>query len=412
MNVLKGQKIDVTKNKSITDIDVFLGWSSANKEISLDSAAFLLSEQDRCEKEENFIFYGNPFSPGAAVSHSTIKQADNEKITISLPKLQPDIKKIAFTLTIYEGEKLGHQFGQVMNMYLRIVDRSLNQELLRYEFGADLSRETAIVVAELYLYKGEWRFNAIGSGFFGGLAALCKNYGLDVEEEPPHSNEDSLLSRRKKIVQAAFEKKKLHGVIARVGLVLDISGSMRSLYQNGAVQEVVDRILAVASKFDDNQTLDVWIYDNEFSRLLSVKENEIENYVQKHILNNDTIHKFGRNNEPLVMEDVIRKYTKEEPSEHPAFIVFINDGGVVKPTKKVIIDASVLPIFWQFIGIGNSEFELLQKLDEMEGRFVDNANFFHLNDISDISDELLYDELLNEFPEWLQAAKAKGIISI
>ncbi|WP_243767394.1 vWA domain-containing protein [Paenibacillus agricola] len=221
-----------------------------------------------------------------------------------------------------------------------------------------------------------------------------------------------MLSRRKKIVQAAFEKKKLHGVIARVGLVLDISGSMRSLYQNGAVQEVVDRILAVASKFDDNQTLDVWIYDNEFSRLLSVKENEIENYVQKHILNNDTIHKFGRNNEPLVMEDVIRKYTKEEPSEHPAFIVFINDGGVVKPTKKVIIDASVLPIFWQFIGIGNSEFELLQKLDEMEGRFVDNANFFHLNDISDISDELLYDELLNEFPEWLQAAKAKGIISI
>jgi stress response protein SCP2 len=409
MNVLKGQKVDVTKDRSLVDIDVFLGWSSKNKEMGLDCAAFLLSERDHCEKEENFIFYGNPFSPGSAVSHSTINQADNEKITISIPKLQGEVKKIAFTLTIYEGEKLGHQFGQVTNMYIRIVDRSNNQELLRYEFGSDLTRETAIVVAELYLYKGEWRFNAIGSGFFGGLAALCKNYGLDVEEEAPVATASDL-SPRKKIVQAAFEKKKLNGVVARVGLVLDISGSMRNLYHDGTVQGVVDRILAVASKFDDNQTLDVWIYDNEFSRLPSVKENEIENYVLKHILNNDAVHKFGRNNEPLVMEDIIRKYTKEEPSTHPAFIVFINDGGVVKPTKKVIVDSSTLPIFWQFVGIGNSDFELLRKLDEMEGRFVDNANFFHLDDISATSDELLYDDLLNEFPEWLQVVKNKGIV--
>ncbi|MEK3722899.1 vWA domain-containing protein [Paenibacillus sp. FSL H8-0034] len=218
------------------------------------------------------------------------------------------------------------------------------------------------------------------------------------------------MSPRKKIVQAAFEKKKLNGVVARVGLVLDISGSMRNLYLNGTVQEVVERILAVASKFDDNQTLDVWIYDNEFSRLPSVKENGIENYVAKQILNNETLHKFGRNNEPLVMEDVIRKYTKEEPSTQPAFIVFINDGGVVKPTKKVIVESSTLPIFWQFVGIGNSDFELLRKLDEMEGRFVDNANFFHLDDISAISDENLYDHLLHEFPEWLQAVKSKGLV--
>jgi stress response protein SCP2 len=411
MKVLKGQKVDVTKDRSLNEIDVFLGWSSKNKEMGLDCAAFLLSDLDLCKKEEHFIFYGNPFSPGSVVTHSTINQSDNEKITIALPKLQDDVKKIAFSLTVYEGEKLGHQFGQVANMYIRIVDRSNSQELLRYEFGSDLSRETAIVVAELYLYKGEWRFNAIGSGFFGGLAALCKNYGLDVEDEALQTD-DSNLSPRKKIVQAAFEEKKLNGVIARVGLVLDISGSMRNLYSDGTVQGVVDRILAVASKFDDNQTLDVWIYDNEFSRLPSVKENEIENYVMKHIMNNDTVHKFGRNNEPLVMEDVICKYTKEEPSIHPAFIVFINDGGVVKPTKKVIIDSSTLPIFWQFVGIGSSDFELLRKLDEMEGRFVDNANFFHLDDIAAISDELLYDDLLNEFPDWLKAAKNKGVLQL
>ncbi|WP_338111739.1 VWA domain-containing protein [Paenibacillus aceris] len=220
----------------------------------------------------------------------------------------------------------------------------------------------------------------------------------------------SPIDLRKKIVQITLEKKKLTGVMARVGLVLDISGSMQNLYKNGTVQEVVERILAVACKFDDNGTLDVWIYDNEFSRLPSASENDIDQYVQKHVINNKNIHKFGRNNEPPVMMDVIRKYTVEEDSPLPVFLVFINDGGVVKPIKKVITDSAVQPIFWQFVGIGHSDFEVLKKLDAMEGRIVDNANFIHIEDIASISDEQLYHLLLNEFPVWLKEAANKRII--
>nr|WP_229750392.1 VWA domain-containing protein [Paenibacillus nasutitermitis] len=215
---------------------------------------------------------------------------------------------------------------------------------------------------------------------------------------------------RKKKVQFTLEKKKLTGVTARVGIVLDITGSMQPLYKNGTVQEVVERILAVASKFDDNGSLDVWVYDTHFSRLPPVTEDDFGDYVQNNILNNPAIHKFGRNNEPPVMEDVIRKYTVEEDEGTPVFLIFINDGGVVKPIKKIITAASVQPIFWQFVGIGDSDFEVLKKLDTMEGRVVDNANFFHLDDISAVSDEMLYDQLLNEFPSWLTAAKAKRII--
>ncbi|WP_312879990.1 vWA domain-containing protein [Paenibacillus phytorum] len=215
---------------------------------------------------------------------------------------------------------------------------------------------------------------------------------------------------RKKIVQITLEKKKLTNFTARVGLVLDISGSMQTLYKNGTVQEVVERILAVACKFDDNATLDVWIYDNEFSRLPSATEIDFEHYVQKQIMNNKTIHKFGRNNEPPVMQDVIRKYTVEEDSSIPVFMVFINDGGVVKPIKKVITESAVQPIFWQFVGIGDSDFEVLKQLDTMEGRIVDNANFIHIEDIASISDETLYNLLLNEFPLWLKEATAKRII--
>ncbi|WP_232016532.1 vWA domain-containing protein [Paenibacillus baekrokdamisoli] len=220
----------------------------------------------------------------------------------------------------------------------------------------------------------------------------------------------STIDLRKKIVQYTLTKKKLDHVAARVGIVLDITGSMQTLYKNGTVQEVVERILAVACKFDDNGSLDVWVYDNEFSRLPAVTERDIDQYVSNHILNNKSIHKFGRNNEPPVMEDVIRKYTVEEESEIPVFIIFINDGGVVKPIKKVIIEASIQPIFWQFVGIGESDFEVLKHLDTMEGRVVDNANFIHLNDIAAVSDESLYDQLLNEFPQWIKAAAEKRII--
>jgi hypothetical protein len=218
------------------------------------------------------------------------------------------------------------------------------------------------------------------------------------------------ISLMKKTAGVILEKKKLTDVVARVGLILDISGSMRSLYKNGTVQKVVERILAVASQFDDDGSLDVWVYDNEFSRLKSVTERDFENYVEDYILSNDLIHKFGRNDEPPVMEDVIRKYTVEEPGKEPTFIVFINDGGCKKTIKKPIMESSNKSIFWQFVGIGDSNFEVLEKLDTMEGRFIDNANFFHIKDIEKISDEELYNNLLNEFPGWLAEAKTKGIL--
>nr|WP_077212155.1 VWA domain-containing protein [Bacillus dakarensis] len=221
----------------------------------------------------------------------------------------------------------------------------------------------------------------------------------------------SSISLLKKNVGVILEKKNLNNVVARVGLVLDISGSMRKLYKNGTVQKVVERILAVASRFDDDGQLDVWVYDNEFSRLKPVSEIDFENYVEEYILNNDLIHKFGRNDEPPVMEDVIAKYTVEDPSNHPTFIVFINDGGCKKTIKKPVVQSSDKPIFWQFVGIGDANFETLQKLDEMEGRFIDNANFFHIQDVEKISDEELYNQLLNEFPSWLKEAKEKGVLS-
>ena len=222
----------------------------------------------------------------------------------------------------------------------------------------------------------------------------------------------STIDLQKKSVKMVLEKKNLTEVTARVGLVLDITGSMRTLYKNGTVQKVVERILAIASQFDDDGMLDVWVYDNEFSRLKPVSERDFEGYVNRIILENQLIHKFGRNDEPPVMKDVLKKYVEEEPAKDPAYIVFINDGGCKKTIKPIIESSAKHPVFWQFVGIGNGNFDFLKKLDMMEGRFIDNANFLHIENIDEMDDEQLYSSLLNEFPSWLKEAKQKGIIEI
>lgn len=417
MLLSKGQKIDLTKGRKLVSIKLLFGWKTKDSSISIDAAAFLLSERSRCERDEDFIFYGNPAARNGSIAHSVLSDAkDQEAFTINLQRMDEQTAKIAFTVTIHEGEKQGRYMQDVTGLYMRIIDERSNEELFRFEYGDDFTKETAVVVGELYRHQGEWKLNAIGGGFYGGLEALCSNFGLEIESESAEvaaAVEElvhSPIDLRKKLVQVTLEKKKLTNVVARVGIVLDITGSMQTLYKNGTVQEVVERILAVASKFDDNGALDVWVYDTHFSRLPSVTEQDFGQYVQNNILNNNAIHKFGRNNEPPVMEDVIKKYTDEEDDGTPVFIIFINDGGVVKPIKKVITAASVHPIFWQFVGIGHSDFEVLRQLDTMEGRVVDNANFFHLDDIAAVTDEVLYDQLLNEFPSWLKAAREKRII--
>ena len=107
-------------------------------------------------------------------------EGDDEQIFVDLTKIPSNVSKVAFTVTIYEAEERGQNFGQVSNSFIRIVDESTGREVIHYDLGEDFSIETAVVVGELYKHNGEWKFNAIGSGFQGGLAALCGHYGIEV----------------------------------------------------------------------------------------------------------------------------------------------------------------------------------------------------------------------------------------
>ena len=107
-------------------------------------------------------------------------EGDDEEIKIDLAKVPANIEKIDFTVTIYDAETRKQTFGQVSNAYIRVVDETTGKELIRYDLGEDFSIETALVVGEIYRHGGEWKFNAIGAGFSGGLAALGRNFGVNV----------------------------------------------------------------------------------------------------------------------------------------------------------------------------------------------------------------------------------------
>lgn len=190
INLTKGQKVDLTKgNPGLKNVMVGLGWDvnafDSGTDFDLDAAAFMLGENGMCPTEKEFIFYGNLVHASEAVKHMGDNltgegEGDDEQIVIDLSKIPANISKIAFTVTIYDAETRRQNFGQVSNAYIRIADEASGTELIRYDLGEDFSIETAVVVGEMYKNNGEWKFNAIGSGFQGGLAALCGHYGIDA----------------------------------------------------------------------------------------------------------------------------------------------------------------------------------------------------------------------------------------
>lgn len=190
ISLTKGQKVDLTKgNPGLKKVMIGLGWDvnafDSGSDFDLDAAAFLCGANGKCPTEKEFVFYGNLVHPTECVQHMGDNltgggDGDDEEIIIDLEKVPANVEKIAFTVTIYDAEVRRQNFGQVSNAFIRIVDSSNNTELIRYDLGEDFSIETAVVVGELYRNNGEWKFNAIGSGFQGGLAALCGHFGIDV----------------------------------------------------------------------------------------------------------------------------------------------------------------------------------------------------------------------------------------
>lgn len=197
---------------------------------------------------------------------------------------------------------------------------------------------------------------------------------------------------------------------ARVAFVIDISGSMTTAYKRGYVQEIVEKIFPIAINFDDNMEMDVWIFEDGFRRMPAMNKDNYYGYVQREILDKNC--RFGGTEYAPVLEDVAQYYLEEHPKPTPVYVIFITDGDNSDKarTTKVVKEMSNYPIFLQFVGVGGAGFEYLEQLDDMGGRYVDNADFFEATYDDFSKENNLYQKLLQEYPSWLANEKVKTMI--
>jgi hypothetical protein len=210
----------------------------------------------------------------------------------------------------------------------------------------------------------------------------------------------------------SLEKHRLSGQRAAVYLVLDRSGSMRPYYRDGTVQHLAEQVLGLAAHLDDDGRVPVVFFSTGVDGIAEVA---LEDYAGRVEALHGSLGHMGRTNYHLAMEAVIDHH-RASGSADPALVVFQTDGGPSSKAaaERVLCEASRLPLFWQFVGFGNDEFRFLRKLDDLpvpERRVVDNAGFFAAGpDPRAVPDAELYDRLTGEFPDWLRAARAGGIV--
>lgn len=185
----KGGRLSLSKEApDLKKALIGLGWdprATDGAAFDLDASAFLLGENGKVRSDADFIFYNQLKSTDGSVQHTGDNltgagEGDDETILVDLAHVPANVQKIVFTVTIHEAEQRRQNFGQVGNAYIRVVNAETNQEVARYDLAEDASTETAMIFGELYRHSGEWRFNAVGQGYAGGLGAMCRQYGINI----------------------------------------------------------------------------------------------------------------------------------------------------------------------------------------------------------------------------------------
>jgi hypothetical protein len=242
-----------------------------------------------------------------------------------------------------------------------------------------------------------------------------------------------------KKVEVVLDLRKISPTIkAQVCLAVDGSGSMSNLYANGIVQKTVDRISAIAVKFDDNEELDVMVFSDGVTKAKSATTEMFGSYVKSELIDKRLVPFCGTNFAPFInqvmkdyfskndsvsdiaggimsaLKDVLGFGKKEKPkapeyaaksnSGYPIFVICITDG----QNSDIVASTCLLTamqdkdIYWQFVGIGNERFAYCEKL----ARDLPNVGFFKIDNLETVKDMELYKNLMSEeFALWINKFK-------
>ncbi|MEG5163244.1 TerD family protein [Microcoleus sp. AT3-A2] len=359
IQLTKGERLNLSKAApDLKHVAIGLGWdvSQVGPSYDIDASVFMLGAAGKIIHEKYFVFYNNLKSLDGSLRHSGDNRTgqgedDDETIYVDLTKVKIAIEQIVFVVTIHEGLEKNQNFSQVKNAFIRLYNQETGVELARYDLKEAFSQETALEFGRLYRKDLAWRFQAVGEGYNAGLQSFVDRYFVDIKQEekkvdkpvltpePEKETKQQPIDITKKAdiillkakVDICLKKKGIEGILARVALVLDISVSMSHQYSSGAVQAFLERIVPVASRLDDDATLDVWFFGSTFKRTRSVTETNVDGYITKEAgamkrallvfkMPSLMLELGGGNNESLVIQDVIKKYTQEKASKLPTLL--------------------------------------------------------------------------------------------
>lgn len=211
----------------------------------------------------------------------------------------------------------------------------------------------------------------------------------------------------------SLEKFDLQNIQCQVALALDYSGSMRKFYKNGSMQRLCEKVLALSTRFDDDGEVQLFFFDTVADYMGDVTLDNYDGYIDRV---RDGRH-MGRTNYAEAIRKILEEYNMGQicrqadaglqprpmnAMKAPVFVVFLTDGSPDSKAqaKKMLRAASYAPMFLKFISIGDEEIEFLQKLDDLDGRYVDNANYHSIGDVDSLTDSELFDALLDELKQW------------
>jgi len=189
ISLSKGGNVSLSKtDPTLKNVIVGLGWDARptdGADFDLDASAFMVKEDGKVRSNSDFIFYNQTKSACGSVEHTGDNRTgagdgDDEAVIVLLDKIPSDVQRVVFCVTIHDADLRKQNFGQVSHAFVRVVNKDSNNEVARYDLSEDASIETAMIFGEIYRHSGEWKFKAVGQGYAGGLAALAKQYGIDV----------------------------------------------------------------------------------------------------------------------------------------------------------------------------------------------------------------------------------------
>ncbi|MET0450516.1 MAG: VWA domain-containing protein [Mycobacterium sp.] len=391
--------------------------------MDVDASALLLTPNGKVRNDSDFVFYNQPASPEGSVRHSGALPGGGDRLVVNAADVPESIDRIAFVASIHDGATKGQAFAQLRGLNIAVT--SGGSPVASYPISG-LSTETGLIFGELYRRQGAWKFRAVGQGYDSGLAGIASEFGISIDDAPApppivDPNEQRQIDLRKTVSQSSpvllkkfdaatvsLEKRGLSGERAEVVLVLDVSGSSRPLFHDGSYQELIDRFLAVALLFDDNGTIETYLFDHRVQDGEPVTLDKREGWTDR-ATNRKGIWGMTKYAPPI--EQIAARLSRGAPL--PTYVAFVTDGGNSdrRAATAAVRAASGKPMFIQFMAIGDEDdFPFLQKLDELTGREVDNAGFFAVRDVMGLGDEEFYDKVMVEFPAWLNAARRAGIV--